>query len=154
VYTLAPVFSLVLDEDVPERLVFVYPELYRELQKGRVLSMKTFFVWISKSIYQGGAIMIAAMILFEDSLVNIVSITFTALVLAELLNVGFEVCVPRECSVRGGRASDGGRAVQIHKWHWMMVAAELSALALYLISMFVLRAYFGVSRMALSWGSL
>jgi len=32
-----------------------------------------------------------AMLLFEDSFINIVAITFTALVLAELLNVGFEV---------------------------------------------------------------
>ena len=37
--------------------------------------------------------MITAILLFEDSLVNIVSITFTALVLAELFNVGFEVRV-------------------------------------------------------------
>lgn len=41
VYTMAPVFSLVLDEDVPVRLVFVYPELYRELQKARALALTT-----------------------------------------------------------------------------------------------------------------
>lgn len=107
-FTMAPVFSLVLDQDVPERLVFVYPELYKELQKvglahvfmkcslwrcvqGRVLSMKTFCLWLFKSVYQGGCIMMFAMLLFEDSFINIVAITFTALVLAELLNVGFEV---------------------------------------------------------------
>ena len=30
-------FSLVLDEDVDSDTAFVYPELYRELQKGRRL---------------------------------------------------------------------------------------------------------------------
>eukprot|EP00002_Diphylleia_rotans_P036331 TRINITY_DN7994_c0_g1_i16.p1 TRINITY_DN7994_c0_g1~~TRINITY_DN7994_c0_g1_i16.p1 ORF type:complete len:271 (+),score=35.53 TRINITY_DN7994_c0_g1_i16:472-1284(+) len=45
IYTMAPVFSLVLDEDVEISTVFLYPELYRELQKGRALSMKTFFIW-------------------------------------------------------------------------------------------------------------
>jgi len=43
------------------------------------------------SVYQGGMIMLLAIVLFEDSFINIVSITFTALILAELLNVGFEV---------------------------------------------------------------
>jgi phospholipid-translocating ATPase len=32
-YTMAPVFSLVLDEDVNEDIAFQFPELYQELQK-------------------------------------------------------------------------------------------------------------------------
>lgn len=71
VYTMAPVFSLVLDRDVNEDLALLYPELYKELVKvlicanlweaiahffsrqGRVLSFKTFFMWLMISIYQG-----------------------------------------------------------------------------------------------------
>lgn len=53
VYTMAPVFSLVLDTDVTEDIAFQFPELYRELQKGRCLSYRTFFLWNLKSIYQG-----------------------------------------------------------------------------------------------------
>ena len=34
-YTMAPVFSLVLDRDVNEDLALLYPELYRELTKVR-----------------------------------------------------------------------------------------------------------------------
>ncbi len=33
VYTMAPVFSLVLDRDVTEDLALIYPELYKELTK-------------------------------------------------------------------------------------------------------------------------
>jgi len=33
VYTMAPVFSLVLDKDVSEDIAMMYPELYKELTK-------------------------------------------------------------------------------------------------------------------------
>jgi len=69
-YTMAPVFSLVLDRDVNEDLALLYPELYKDLTKvkgrgaqpnwlpdvrsqGRVLSYKTFFTWLEISLYQG-----------------------------------------------------------------------------------------------------
>ena len=52
-YTMAPVFSLVLDRDVTDRMALVYPELYKELLKGRALSLKNFFVWVLISLYQG-----------------------------------------------------------------------------------------------------
>ena len=42
IYTMAPVFSLVLDRDVNEHLALVYPELYKELTKVRHLD--PFFV--------------------------------------------------------------------------------------------------------------
>ena len=48
-----PVFSLVLDRDVPAKIALTYPELYKELTKGRSLSYKTFFLWVAISIYQG-----------------------------------------------------------------------------------------------------
>ena len=38
-YTMAPVFSLVLDRDVNEDLALLYPELYKELVKVGVLSL-------------------------------------------------------------------------------------------------------------------
>ena len=33
IYTMAPVFSLILDRDVSEDLALLYPELYKELNK-------------------------------------------------------------------------------------------------------------------------
>lgn len=53
IYTMFPVFSLVLDKDVLSKIALTYPELYKELSKGRSLSYKTFFIWVLISIYQG-----------------------------------------------------------------------------------------------------
>jgi len=114
-YTNFPVFSLVLDEDVTEDIAFRFPELYQELQKGRALSYKTFFIWVLKSVYQGGIIMLLSIILFESNLNNIVSITFTSLILSELINVAFEV----------------------HKWHRWMVASEVFSVAAYFVSIII-----------------
>ena len=133
VYTMAPVFSLVLDRDVNEDLALLYPELYKDLtkvranafspfgcldmhSKGRVLSYKTFFTWLEISLYQGSsvsarlswvrltttfgvsfdigsAIMIMSLVLFENEFLNIVSISFTALVLNELIMVALEITI-------------------------------------------------------------
>ena len=42
VYTMAPVFSLVLDRDVNEDLALLYPELYKELVKVSASSFASF----------------------------------------------------------------------------------------------------------------
>ncbi|CAF4700854.1 unnamed protein product, partial [Rotaria socialis] len=81
VYTMFPVFSLVLDKDVRSEIALLYPELYKELSKGRSLSFKTFFLWVFISIYQGGAIMYGSFLLFDDDFIHVVSITFTSLIL-------------------------------------------------------------------------
>lgn len=120
-YTMLPVFSLVLDEDVDENKVYLYPELYKDLQKGRPLSFKTFFIWLFQSVYQGGVIMIGSIVLFESRFLNIVSITFTALLASELVNV----------------------ALEVHKWHRFMIAAEVGSVAVYFVSLFFLPTYFG-----------
>jgi len=123
IYTTAPVFSLVLDEDVSETIAFRFPELYKELQQGRALSYKTFFIWVFMSVYQGGVIMLMTLFLFEDNLFNIVSITFTSLILTELLNVAFE----------------------INTWNRWMVLSEVFTMLLYFGSIFALQGYFDVS---------
>ena len=49
--------------------------------------MKTFCVWMWMSVYQGSVIILFAILFFNDSYVNIVTITFTSLIFIELLNV-------------------------------------------------------------------
>eukprot|EP00795_Rhopilema_esculentum_P001806 gene1806-16293_t len=120
VYTMGPVFSLVLDEDVSDEIAMRYPELYKDLVKGRILSYKTFFLWLLISIYQGGIIIFGALLLFEDDFIHIVSISFTSLILTELLMV----------------------ALTIRTWHWLMAVAEVCSLAVYIASVVVLRKYF------------
>ncbi|GAB6024708.1 ATP synthase subunit 9 [Chamberlinius hualienensis] len=116
VYTMFPVFSLVLDKDVSSKIALTYPELYKELTKGRSLSFKTFFVWVFISIYQGGVLMYGALILFEEEFIHVVAISFTALILTELLMV----------------------ALTVRTWHWIMVVAELFSLAIYIASLLIL----------------
>ncbi|XP_017858404.1 PREDICTED: probable phospholipid-transporting ATPase IIB isoform X2 [Drosophila arizonae] len=120
VYTMFPVFSLVLDQDITSETAVTYPELYKDLSKGRSLSYKTFFIWVLISIYQGGVIMYGALILFVDEFIHIVAISFSALIMTELIMV----------------------ALTVRTWHRLMVLAELFSLALYLISLAVLHDYF------------
>ena len=51
IYTSFPIFSLVLDEDVSYKQVARFPALYKTIQKGRSLNLKTFLIWTWKSIY-------------------------------------------------------------------------------------------------------
>ncbi|KAI9306313.1 protein transporter [Cunninghamella echinulata] len=122
-YTMAPVFSLVLDQDVNEDIALLYPELYKDLTKGRSLSYRTFFTWLLISVYQGGAIMVLSILLFEDEFIHIVSISFTALILNELLMV----------------------ALEINTWHKIMILAEIITILIYIASMWLLPTYFDMS---------
>uniref|UniRef100_A0A3P9KZT9 Phospholipid-transporting ATPase n=1 Tax=Oryzias latipes TaxID=8090 RepID=A0A3P9KZT9_ORYLA len=121
IFTMFPVFSLVLDQDVKPEMALLYPELYKDLTKGRSLSFKTFLIWVLISIYQGGILMYGALLLFESEFVHVVAISFTALILTELLMV----------------------ALTVRTWHWLMVVAELFSLACYLASLAFLSEYFG-----------
>jgi phospholipid-translocating ATPase len=118
---MAPVFSLVWDQDVNENIALLYPELYKDLTKGRSLSYRTFFQWLLISIYQGGTIMVLSIVLFEDEFIHIVAISFTALILNELLMV----------------------ALEINSWHRIMVISEIVTVLIYIGSMWLLPAYFG-----------
>ena len=128
-YTMVPVFSLVLDKDVKESVAMQFPELYSELQKGRELSLATFGWWMLTSTFQGGMIMVCALVLFENNFINIVSITFTVLILTELLNIAFE----------------------IYTWNWLIIIGEVVTAGIYVISMVFLPDYFSVSYI-LTWG--
>lgn len=87
VYTMLPVLCLIFDEDVTLEKVREFPQLYQSLQKGRELNLKTFLIWVWKSIYQGAVIMLLTFWLFEKSFTTVVTITFTALIFSELLNI-------------------------------------------------------------------
>lgn len=65
--------------------------------------------------------MYGALILFEDEFIHIVAISFSALILTELIMV----------------------ALTIRTWHYLMVLAEVASLLIYLVSLVVLHEYFG-----------
>lgn len=135
VFTMFPVFSLILDEDVNESAADTYPELYKDLQKGRSLNLKTFLIWVFKSIYQGTMIMVFSVYVIWDNeyftTLHLSAISFTSLVLTELLMVAFEV----------------------HTWHWMMIIAEICSILFYIASVFILEDTFDHS-LIFQWGFL
>ena len=122
-YTNLPVFSIVCDEDVSQSAVLRFPNLYKILQKGRVLSTKTFLIWSFKSIFQAAVIMIGAVLLFENVYTNIVSITFTALFFAEMLNVYLE----------------------LNKFHYFMLISFVVTVGIFVFSVIVFQNYLSVT---------
>lgn len=123
VYTAAPVLSLVLDKDVDEDLANLYPELYKELTSGRSLSYRTFFVWVFVSIYQGGMIQGLSQILTEVDGPRMVAVSYTVLVLNELLMV----------------------AIEITTWHPVMIVCIVGTFLMYIGSMPFLGGYFDLA---------
>ena len=87
IFTNFPIFSLILDEDIPIKQVFHYPMLYYLVQEGKNLSPKVFMIWFWKSIFQGSVIILLALFLFNQTFLEIVTITFTALIINEFLNI-------------------------------------------------------------------
>ena len=120
IFTMAPVFSLVFDHDIESSIALMYPELYKDLTKGRELSLKTFFKWLLVSVYQGGVIMLSSFVLFEHDFIHIVAITFTALLVNELLMV----------------------ALEINTWHYIMGLCEIGSIFIYIISVRFLESEF------------
>lgn len=121
VYTNAPVFSLVLDRDVDEHLANLYPELYKELKSGRSLSYRSFFTWVLVSVYQGAVIQGLSQILLDTiSGPRLISVSFTSLVLNELLMV----------------------AIAITTWHPVMIICIVGTALVYAASVPFLGDYF------------
>ncbi|KAH8177348.1 haloacid dehalogenase-like hydrolase domain-containing protein [Sarocladium implicatum] len=129
VYTAAPVLSLVLDKDVDENVATLYPELYKELTLGRSLSYRTFFVWVFVSIYQGGMIQGLSQILVEVDGPKMLAVSFTVLVLNELLMV----------------------AIEITTWHPIMILSIVGTFVAYIGSMPFLGGYFDLAFL-ITWG--
>ncbi|KAL2763551.1 putative phospholipid-transporting ATPase IIA [Daubentonia madagascariensis] len=73
IYTMFPVFSLVLDKDVKSEVAMLYPELYKDLLKGRPLSYKTFLIWVLISIYQDVYFIATLSFLWKVSVITLVS---------------------------------------------------------------------------------
>lgn len=129
VYTMAPVFSLVLDRDVDESVANLYPELYAELKLGRSLSTKSFLIWVAVSVYQGSLIQGLSQLLVgvgePDTAIfsKMVAVSFSVLVVNELVMVGMEVTT----------------------WHWIMVANIFGTAAIYFGSIPFLGDYFDLA---------
>lgn len=84
------------------------------------MNIKTFLIWLWKSIFQGTTILMMGLFMFHDSFANIVMITFTALIMIEILNV----------------------YTQIHRLTFRMMLMQVASAVVYFISIILLREYF------------
>ncbi|KRH94397.1 phospholipid-translocating P-type ATPase, flippase [Pseudoloma neurophilia] len=87
IYTMFPMWCIILDRDVSRTNVFKFPELYKEMVQNKILSARSFVSWNLISFYQGSVIMIMTFYAFEHELISLISVTFSCLILNELLVV-------------------------------------------------------------------
>ena len=117
IFTFYPSISILLDRDVDKENVLKFPSLYKILLKGRELNFKSFLWWVFKSIFQSIIIMFGSILVFKNELyLNIVTVTFTALIYMEILNVYLE----------------------INKFHWFMFVSLTATFIIYTLTLLLL----------------
>jgi phospholipid-translocating ATPase len=79
-------------------------------------------------IVLGSIIMYGALVAFDSDFIHVVSISFSALIITELIMV----------------------AMTVHTWHWAMLVAQALSLGLYAISLILLDKFFD-RQFVLSW---
>ena len=122
-FTCLPIISILLDRDVDKKNVLKFPNLYQILLKGRELNFKNFLWWVFKAVSQASIIMFGSLLMFKDNLfLKIVTVSFTALVYLEILNVYME----------------------INRLHWFMIFSLLSTVAVYTLTLQFLSEYLDI----------
>lgn len=127
IYTVLPVFALIYDEDVDKKTAMDFSILYKNLQKGRELTLKTFLIWIMLSIYQAFIIMFINSAFFDNPYQNFISITFTSLIFVQLLNTFGEV----------------------HQFNYAILGSVAVSVALYILSFVLFYDYLGMSQFSI-----
>ena len=123
IFTCTPSISVLLDRDVSKDNVLKFPTLYKILLMGRELNLKNFLFWLFKSIFQSGVIMFGSFFFFQDNIfLKIVTVSFTALIYLEILNVYME----------------------IHKFHWFMWFALIITFTIYTLTLRFLNYYLDI----------
>ena len=123
IFTCTPSISVLLDRDVSKDNVLKFPSLYKILLMGRELNFKNFLFWLFKSIFQSGVIMFGSFLFFQDNIfLKIVTVSFTALIYLEILNVYME----------------------INKFHWFMIFALIATFIIYTLTLRFLNYYLDI----------
>ena len=129
VFTMFPVFAIVLNEDQYETDINEFPQLYKELLKSRAMNMRSFLQWVWVSFFQGGVMMALSLQLFGDEMFQIVSIAFTSLLTTELVIVA---------TVVNFRILWRQRRLQF----WLFMLAEVFSVASFFLAVMVLPSTF------------
>ena len=123
IFTSLPCICVLLDQDVNKSNVLTFPTLYKILLKGRELNLKSFLFWLFKAAFQSFILMFGSLLLFKESIyLKIVTVTFTALIYLEVLNIYLE----------------------INKYHWFMWISFGSTIVVYLLTILLLKNYLDI----------
>ena len=123
IFTSLPCICVLLDQDVNKSNVLTFPTLYKILLKGRELNLKSFMFWLDKAIFQSLVIMFGSILFFEDTIyLKIVTVTFTALIYLEVLNIYLEV----------------------NKYHWFMWISFGSTIVVYLLTILLFKQWLDI----------
>ncbi|KAF1937273.1 phospholipid-translocating P-type ATPase-like protein [Clathrospora elynae] len=138
IYTMMPVFSLVLDRDVDESVANLYPELYAELKTGRSLSYRSFFIWVAVSVYQGTIIQGLSQVLVGVGSSSSTDTTVTSPdpLFLKMVSVSFSVLIVNELVMV---------AMEVTTWHWIMVASIVGTATIFFGSVPFLDGYFDLA---------
>ena len=124
-FTNCSVLSIVWNTDISLEQAYNYPSLYYLVQKGRALAPSVFLYWIWKTIFQAGMVMLLTIRLFDMTYREIVTITFTAILFIEFLNL-YSI---------------------IRRWHFYFVLGNMLSILSYLIVYCFFRQEFGLTVM-------
>lgn len=103
------------------RNIYLYTCYWRSESVSPMLFLLKCAWWPRFVFSLGGIIMFGGILLFDQEFIHVVTITFTALILTELLMV----------------------ALTIRTWHWLMLLAEVFSLAIYVGTLAIFRRTFG-----------
>ncbi|KAF7683962.1 putative phospholipid-transporting ATPase IIB [Astathelohania contejeani] len=87
VFTMFPSLAIIFSRDISRDIAFKFPELYKELVKTHYLSLKNLLTYTLLSFYQGSIIMLLSFFSFPHELFSIITITFSCLIIIELMTI-------------------------------------------------------------------
>lgn len=90
-FTMFPPFNYYINEDIDYKLIMQYPEIYRYTSSGRLISFKTFCLWLLASIVISFMIFMSLVCILPGDVIytEFVILSFTALLINQLLLISF-----------------------------------------------------------------
>lgn len=83
IFTIFPLFWVIVDQDIPKFLSMQYPELFKELQLNDLLSIRQFFISLAMSIFQASVFILLYFEMKKREIFSLSIICFTNLIINE-----------------------------------------------------------------------
>ena len=86
-FTIIPLFSIIIDQDIPKNLSMKFPELFKELQINNPMGIRQFFICFTMSLFQASIFILLNFKSMKREMFSLSVISFTNLVINEQLMV-------------------------------------------------------------------